>query len=148
MVVKVSIDPSSFQNQRGTLAAQILVRSTTAVNLPKAIRVLINLQDPDQRGTFVNVPGKLVDVLADPFRNRFFVLRQDTNEVLVFDGSNYRQLATLRTGNTPMSMALTFDRKMLMVGNGGLINLSIRRFSGALLAIALPPRTPSRIFDS
>jgi uncharacterized protein (TIGR03437 family) len=117
MVVKISIDPSSFQNQRGTLAAQIQVRSTTAVNIPKPIRVLINLQDPDQRGTFVNVPGKLVDVLADPFRNRFFVLRQDTNEVLVFDGSNYQQLATLRTGNTPISMALTFDRKMLMVGN-------------------------------
>ncbi|WP_321477648.1 hypothetical protein [uncultured Paludibaculum sp.] len=117
MTVKVAIDPSSFQNQHGTLSATIKVKSRTAVNIPSPVRVLINLQDPDQRGTLQNVPGTLVDVLADPFRNRFFVLRQDTNQVLVFDGSNYTQLATLRTGNTPMSMALTFDRKYLMVGN-------------------------------
>ncbi len=117
MTVKVSIDPSSFLNQRGTSTAAITLSSATAVNYPKPVQVLINLQDPDQRGTIVNVPGKLVDVLSDPFRNRFFLLRQDTNEVLVFDGSNYRQIATLRTGNTPYSMALTFDRKYLMVGH-------------------------------
>jgi uncharacterized protein (TIGR03437 family) len=117
MTVQVSIDPTAFQNQRGTLSTQILLRSQSAVNIPKPVRVLINLQDPDQRGVIANVPGKLVDVLSDPFRNRFFVLRQDTSEVLVFDGSDYRQLATLRTGNTPYSMALTFDRKYLMVGN-------------------------------
>lgn len=117
MTVKVAIDPSSFQNQRGTLTATISVKSATAVNIPSSVRLLINLQDPDQRGTFQNVPGKLVDIVADPFRNRFFVLRQDTNQVLVFDGSNYTQIATLRTGNTPTSMALTFDRKLLLVGN-------------------------------
>ncbi|MGC4052693.1 MAG: hypothetical protein QM757_25465 [Paludibaculum sp.] len=117
MTVKVAIDPSAFQNQRGTLAATITVKSATAVNIPSTVRLLINLQDPDQRGTFQNVPGKLVDILADPFRNRFFVLRQDLNQVLVYDGSNYTQIATLRTGNTPTSMALTFDRKLLMVGN-------------------------------
>lgn len=117
MTVKVAIDPSSFQNQRGTLAATIAVKSATAVNVPDSVRVLINLQDPDQRGTFQNVPGKLVDILADPYRSRFFILRQDTNQVLVFDGSNYTQIATLRTGNTPTSMAFTFDRKYLMVGN-------------------------------
>lgn len=117
MTVKVAIDPSAFQNQRGTLTATISVKSATAVNIPASVRLLVNLQDPDQRGTFQNVPGKLVDIVADPFRNRFFVLRQDTNQVLVFDGSNYTQIATLRTGNTPTSMALTFDRKLLMVGN-------------------------------
>lgn len=115
--VQVSIDPASFQNQKGTLAAEILLRSPAAVNVPASVRVLINLQEPDQRGVIANVPGKLVDILADPFRNRFFVLRQDTNEVLVFDGSDYHQIATLRTGNTPYSMAYTFDRKYLMVGN-------------------------------
>lgn len=115
--VQVSIDPASFQNQKGTLSTQILLRSASAVNIPVPVRVLINLQDPDQRGVIANVPGKLVDILPDPFRNRFFVLRQDTNEVLVFDGGDYRQIASLRTGNTPYSMALTFDRKYLLVGN-------------------------------
>ncbi|MBI5085747.1 MAG: hypothetical protein HZB13_14250 [Acidobacteria bacterium] len=117
LTVKVSIDPSAFVNQRGTMTASIVLRSATAVNYPNPVRVLINLQEPDQRGTSINVPGKLVDILPDPFRNRFFVLRQDTNEVLVYDGSNYSLTARLRTGNTPTSMALTFDRKYLLVGN-------------------------------
>ncbi len=115
--IQVSVDPAAFQNVRGTTVAQIAVTSTTAVNVIDPVRVLINLQDPDQRGSSVNVPGKLVDLLADPQRNRFFVLRQDTNEVLVFDGATYQKLATLRTGNTPTSMAFTFDRRYLMVGN-------------------------------
>ena len=79
--------------------------------------MLINNQDPDQRGTFVNVPGKLVDLLADPVRDRFYVLRQDRNQVLVFDGTSYAQIATLRTSNTPTQMAVTFDRKYLLVGH-------------------------------
>jgi uncharacterized protein (TIGR03437 family) len=115
--VEVSIDASAFQNQRGTVVAYLDINSPTAVNYPKQVRVLINLQDPDQRGVTQAVPGKLVDILSDPFRNRFFVLRQDTNEVRVYDGANYQELARLRTGNTPTSMALTFDRKYLLVGN-------------------------------
>ncbi|MBL0157192.1 MAG: hypothetical protein IPP47_08840 [Bryobacterales bacterium] len=117
LTVQVSIDPGSFVNQKGTQSAVITLRSATAVNIPKTVRVLINLPEPDQRGTMVNVPGNLVDLLADPARNRFFIVRQDTNEVLVFDGSSYRQLAALRAGNTPTSMAITFDRRYLLVGN-------------------------------
>ena len=117
LTVQVSIDPGSFVNQKGTQTTAIVIRSATAVNIPKTVRVLINLPEPDQRGTMVNVPGRLVDLLADPARNRFFILRQDTNEVLVFDGSSYRQLAALRAGNTPTSMAITFDRRYLLVGN-------------------------------
>lgn len=115
--IQVSIDPAAFQNLRGTAVAQLNIASPSAVNILKPVRLLVNLQDPDQRGTFVNVPGRLVDLVADPVRLRFFVLRQDTNEVLVFDGGNYRQVATLRTGNTPTSMAITFDRRYLLVGN-------------------------------
>jgi uncharacterized protein (TIGR03437 family) len=116
-VVQVSVDPSQFMNQRGTVVADLTLSSTKAVNMPSPVRALINLQDPDQRGTFVNVPGTLVDIMADPQQNRFFVLRQDTNEVLVFDGATYQQVASLRTGNTPTSLAITFDRRYLLVGN-------------------------------
>ena len=114
--VTVMVDPTAFQNQKGTVAATITIKSTSAVNQPKAIRALINMHDPDQRGTAVNVPGKLVDLLADPARNRFYVLRQDTDQVLVFSGDNYAQIATLRTGNTPTQMAITFDRRYLLIG--------------------------------
>ena len=116
-VVRISVDPSAFQNQHGTLTAQIALRSARAVNLPPPLRVLINNREPDQRGTIVNVPGKLVDILADPARDRFYVLRQDQNQVLVFEGSGYTQVATLRTGNTPTQMAITFDRRYLLVAN-------------------------------
>lgn len=115
--VKVRVDPAAFQNQKGTVAVTLTLASKAAVNIPRPVRVLINFHDPDQRGTTINVPGKLVDLLADPVRDRFYILRQDRNEVLVFDGSSYQQIATLRTGNTPTQMAVTFDRRYLLVGN-------------------------------
>jgi uncharacterized protein (TIGR03437 family) len=114
--VSVRVDPNVFANQKGTVAAQLTITSAQAVNLPQAVRVLINSRQPEQRGTFVDVPGKLVDLLPDPSRNRFYVLRQDTNSVLVFDGTNNLQIATLRTFNTPMGMAVTFDQRYLLVG--------------------------------
>lgn len=116
-LVEVQVDPAAFQNLRGTQVAELRIMGPTAVNLVKPLRLVINVQEPDQRGTSVNVPGRLVDLVADPQRSRFFVLRQDRNEVLVFDGGNYRQIAALRTGNTPTSMAITFDRRYLLVGN-------------------------------
>lgn len=115
--VTISVDPNAFVNQHGTVAAEITLRSSMAVNIPKPIRVLINNREPDQRGTFVNVPGKLVDLVADPVRDRFYILRQDKNQVLVFDATSYAQVATLRTSNTPTQMAITFDRKYLLIGH-------------------------------
>ena len=115
--VRVSIDPAAFQNLKGTLTAQIEIKSEAAVNLASPIRVLINNREPDQRGSIINVAGKIVDIIADPERDRFYVLRQDTNEVLVFDGSTYSLQARLRTSNTPTQMAITFDRRYMLVGH-------------------------------
>ncbi|MBL8228615.1 MAG: hypothetical protein JNL98_09060 [Bryobacterales bacterium] len=115
--VRVNIDPSAYQNQKGTVQVAIEVRSGRGVNLPNPIRVLINNREPDQRGTVVNVAGRLVDLLADPVRDRFYVLRQDTNQILVFNGNTQTQIATLRTANTPTQLAITFDRRYLMVGH-------------------------------
>ncbi len=115
-VIRVSVDPGIYANSRGTVTGRLTIRSTAAVNLPPTLRLLINNREPDQRGTAVNIPGTLVDVLADPARDRFFVLRQDTNEALVFDGTNYQQIASLKTGNTPTQMAISFDRRWLIIG--------------------------------
>ena len=38
------------------------------------------------------------------------------NQVLVFNSNNNTQIATLRTGNTPKGMAITFDQRYLLVG--------------------------------
>ena len=115
--VQITVDPQSFASQRGTMTAWLHIASRTAVNLVADVRVLINNRAPEQRGTIVDVPGNLVDILADPIRNQFYVLRQDKNQVLVFDGTSNRQIATLRTANTPTQMAFTFNRSELLVGH-------------------------------
>jgi uncharacterized protein (TIGR03437 family) len=115
--ITVSVDPAVFQNQTGTVTASINISSALAINVPDPIRVLINSQGPEQRGTFVDVPGMLVDILADPVRNRFYVLRQDQDEVYVFDSTGQNQIAVLRTANTPTSLAITMDRNYLLVGH-------------------------------
>ncbi|MFB3775985.1 MAG: hypothetical protein ACE141_00205 [Bryobacteraceae bacterium] len=115
--LQLRVDPSAFAARQGTVETWLDVHSSQAANIPSRIRVLINIRQPDQRGTVVHVPGKLVDLVADPVRNRFYILRQDKNQVLVYDGSDYHLIATLRTGNTPTQMALTFDRRYLLVGN-------------------------------
>jgi uncharacterized protein (TIGR03437 family) len=115
--VQITVDPQSFAGQRGTATAWLHITSRTAVNLVADVRILINNRAPDQRGTIVDVPGKLADIMADPARNRFYILRQDKNQVLVFDGTSDRQIATLRTANTPTQMAFSFDRNQLLVGH-------------------------------
>jgi uncharacterized protein (TIGR03437 family) len=115
--VTVTIDPTAFQNQTGTLAASISIQSVLAVNTANPIRVLINNHGPEDQGTFVDVPGTLVDVAADPIRSRFYILRQDQNEVLVYDSTSNSQIAALRTSNTPTSMAITMDGNDLIVGH-------------------------------
>ncbi|MCU1335952.1 MAG: hypothetical protein JWO19_1533 [Bryobacterales bacterium] len=115
--VTVSVNPSVYQSQKGTVAVTLTLASSAAVNVPASIRVLINSREPDQRGTFLNIPGTLVDLAADPIRNRYYVLRQDTNEVLVYNSRNNTQTAALRTYNTPTSMAVTMDNRFLLVGH-------------------------------
>ena len=116
-VVQVSVDPTAFLDQNGTVTAPLQISSPAAVNIPNPVRVLVNTSSPDQRGTILDVPGTLVDILADPLRNQFYVLRQDQNQVLVFDGSSYSQIATLRTYNTPTQMAISYDGNWLLVGH-------------------------------
>lgn len=132
--VKITVDPTFFRGVIGTKALKFEIRSAQAVNMPppptrgdietdyksnvrSRFRVLVNNRVPENRGVVVNVPGRLVDILADPGRNRFYVLRQDKNQVLVFDGISYELIGALRTGNTPTQMAITFDRKFLLVAN-------------------------------
>jgi uncharacterized protein (TIGR03437 family) len=115
-VVTVTVDPAVFQNQKGTATVQLKVTSATAINSVPPINIQINSKEPDQRGTIVMVPGVLVDLVADPIRNRFYILRSDQNQVLVFDGSNNLQIGTLRTCTAPTSMAISTDGATLYVG--------------------------------
>jgi uncharacterized protein (TIGR03437 family) len=131
--VRISIDPKAVGSMLGTKAYQFEILSSAAVNMPapptrgraesyranvrSRFRVLLNHREPQNRGVFFNSPGELVDLVADPARNRFYVIRQDKNQVLVYNSSTYELVTALRTGNTPTSLAITFDRKQLLVGN-------------------------------
>jgi uncharacterized protein (TIGR03437 family) len=138
--VKVTIDPTQFQNQNGTTEVFIRVDSIHAANLQPlncptpastsswaagCIRLLINSHEPDQRGAVVGVPGTLVDILPDQAHGRYYILRQDKNQVLVFDAATNVQTATLRTGNVPTQMALTRDGKYLLVGHNAAQYISV-----------------------
>ncbi|MEQ1946823.1 MAG: hypothetical protein ABL995_06530 [Bryobacteraceae bacterium] len=115
--VRITIDPSAFQGAKGTTAIPLTITSSTGVNLPAPVRILINTRDFDQRGTIVNIPGKLVDMLADPGRGRLYILRQDKNQVQVWDTATLSLQGILRTGNTPTQLAMTADNRYLIVGN-------------------------------
>jgi uncharacterized protein (TIGR03437 family) len=115
--VRIAVDPTIYQNQRGTTAVPLEIASRQAINVPIPVRLLINTREPDQRGAFFDVPGKLVDLMADPVRNRFYVIRQDKNLVLVFDGTSFGLIGTMRTGNTPLHMAMTRDNRWLIITN-------------------------------
>src|ERR1700733_14152662 len=118
-VVTVSVDPSAFLNQTGTLAAHLAIQSGAAINVIPSVRVLVNNAAPNQVGSFIDIPGTLTDIVADPVRSQFYVVRSDKNEVLAFDGSNYSQIAALPAGNQPTTMAVSFDQQYLLVGNLG-----------------------------
>ena len=115
--VTVEVDFQAFAGNRGTTSAVVELRSSQAVNIPAGFRVLVNNREPDQRGTFVNVPGKLVDIVADPGRDRVYIVRQDKNQVLVYHAGSYELIKILRTGNTPMQATMTQDRRHLIVAN-------------------------------
>src|SRR5207253_1900404 len=87
-------------------------------SLRRAHRVRAEQEDIVFRGNFCNRTVATQQLtITDPARNRYYVLRQDKNQVLVFDSTSNQQTAVLRTGNTPTSMAMTFDNFYLLIGH-------------------------------
>jgi len=114
--VTVSVDPAQFQTE-GTTVVTLNLSSATAVNIPPSVRLLVSNPDVYQRGTVIDAPGVLTDILPDPARNRFYIARQDKNELEVFDGSSNQMIVALRTANTPTMMTFSNDGNYLLVAN-------------------------------
>ena len=89
--VTVTVDPAAMTNTFGTVAVNLDITSGSAVNVIPPVRLLISNPDQDQRGSVVNIPGTLTDLVADRDRRRFYVVRRDKNQILVFDGTNNQQ---------------------------------------------------------
>lgn len=114
--ITVTVDPNQFANQNGTTTVSLTVSSAAAIDTAPPVSVLVNAPQPSQRGTIVPVPGTLVDLWSDNSRVQYYVLRQDLNEVLVFNGTNNTQIAALPTCSNPTSLAETLDGNKLLVG--------------------------------
>jgi len=114
--VQVTVDPGQFQTQ-GTTAVPLTITSNSSVDVPPSVRLLVNTPDQNQRGTIVDVPGVLSDILPDPARNRFYILRQDKNQMQIFDAGANQMIVALRTGTTPSKMTLSNDGNYLLVAN-------------------------------
>ena len=123
--VTVTVDPTAFSGLNGTQAVDLGLTSSEAENVIDPVKVLFNHAEPNQRGTILEVPGTLVDILADPVRDRYYVLRQDNNTLLVFDGANNALLKTLRTDNVPTTLAMSFDNQFLYIGHDSAETLAI-----------------------
>jgi len=114
--VQVTVDPGQFLSQ-GTTAVTLTIGSVTSVNVPPSVRLLVNTPDEYQRGTVVDVPGVLTDLLPDPARNRFYILRQDKNQLQIFDATSNQMIVALRTATTPAGMTISNDGNYLLVAN-------------------------------
>jgi uncharacterized protein (TIGR03437 family) len=114
--IRIEVDPTVYRNAKGTTVVPLTISSPEAINLPPPVRILINTREANQFGRIINVPGKITDILPDRFRNRVYLIRQDKNLVLVYDTATFREIARMRTGNTPVGMAITTDRRYLIVG--------------------------------
>ena len=54
--VRIDVDPTVFQNVRGTTAIPLTITSAGAVNIPFPVRLLINTRDVDQTGKIAECP--------------------------------------------------------------------------------------------
>ena len=135
--VQVLIDPTIIPGSGGTTAVTLNLGSQSAVNKPRPVRLLINNPDPSQSGAIIDQPGVLSDILPDPVRNRVYVLRQDMNKLLIFDGSSMGLIATLRTATSPTMMAMTSDGNSLLVGHDDSEFVNVYDLNALKLSISL-----------
>jgi uncharacterized protein (TIGR03437 family) len=137
--ITVTVDPNQFQSE-GTTAIALKIASQSAVNVPPSVRLLVSNPDEFQRGSVVDVPGVLTDIMADPARNRFYIIRQDKNELEIFDGTSNQMIVALRTATTPTFMSMTNDGNYLMVANDNsqLISVFDLNALAAVSPIVLP----------
>jgi uncharacterized protein (TIGR03437 family) len=114
--VKVTVDVGALGPVQGATTIPIQI-STDAVNIPQPAFIVANIKAVDQRGTLVPANGRFMEVVGDPFRDRYYAIDQDNFEIVVFDSTDNRVIGRLRTGNTPTQGAVSRSGERLFVAN-------------------------------
>jgi DNA-binding beta-propeller fold protein YncE len=138
--VQVRVDPSAYQNTTGNdreLYHDRFVRSGEPAHADQGAGECSAAGSARQRRQCSRRAGGHT---GGPVARPFYVLRQDTNQVLAFDGNSYSQIAALSTGNTPTQMAITFDRRWLLVGHDNSQYIAV--FDLDTLEASIPIRMP------
>ncbi len=142
--IDFTLEPGRFgvQRQPGTNlyagnngnAINVTLATPEAINLPPAIRVFMNVRQPDQRGQIFPVPTVpngglaafgLQDLQIDDARGRLYISNAGYNRIEVFDTKKQAFLAPIPAGQFPRQMALGLDGYTLYVANGGGESISI-----------------------
>ena len=114
--VRMTVSAGVIGNTQGTAEFELRIISD-AVNLVQPASIFVSVRDLDQKGIFHELPGRFVDLLVDPARNRFYVLDQQRFLVHFFDADSFRLLGSFRTGNTPTWMTFDNARNNLVIAN-------------------------------
>lgn len=116
----------------GTVAPhEYLIQSQEAINIPSLLRVYQNNRNAEASGDLIPVPTGvsategLVDLVADPARQRLYVANSGLNRVEVFDTRRKQFLSPIKVGQLPRSLALSLDGNTLYVANTGGESISI-----------------------
>ncbi len=125
---------TNLYNGNNGNAINVTLATPEAINLPPAIRVFMNVRQPDQRGMIFPVPTVpngglaaygLQDIQLDEARGRLYISNAGYNRIEVFDIKKQSFLDPIPAGQFPKQMALGLDGYTLYVANAGGESISI-----------------------
>ena len=158
--VGFTLEPGRFgvQRQSGTNlyagnngnALNVTLATPEAINLAPAIRVFMNVRQPDQRGQIFAVPTVpngglagfgLQDLQLDEARGRLYISNAGYNRIEVFDTKKQVFLPPIAAGQFPKQMAMGLDGYTLYVANAGGESISILDLESGVRvgSVSFPP---------
>ncbi len=129
--LRFQLNPTAARTLGTVAPSDFLIQSPEAINIPPNIRVYQNTRDAEARGTIMPVQSNisagegLIDMLADPARQRLYITNSGMNRVEVFDLRTKQFRAPIKVGQLPHSMAFGTDGITMYVANTGGESISI-----------------------
>src|ERR1041385_6970063 len=146
--VTARFNPNAARTLGTSVADQVLLQSTEAVNIVPAVRVFQNNRNAEARGTVLPIDwgasaAGLADMLLDSARQRLYIANPGLNRLEVFDMQKKTFLAPIPVGQLPRSMAFGNDGNTLYVASGGgeninIVDLSLGKTTGRVRYPPLP----------